>query len=84
VRLEHGADAGVHVTVADGCGGGRIGREHHAVLDLDRRDLDDESLYGLGVVVGVQGQEVDVAGGAAQLEGRQEQSSFEHEPLVMS
>jgi len=53
-------------------------------LDLDRRDLHDQALDGLGVVVGAQGQEVHVAGGTAQVEGRQEQPSLEHEPLVMS
>ncbi len=52
-------------------------------LDLDRRDLHDQALDGLGVVVGAQGQEVHVAGGTAQVEGRQEQPSLEHEPLVM-
>lgn len=83
-RLEHGADAGIHVTVANASGGDRVGQEHHAVLDLDRCDLDDEALDGLGVVVGAQGQEVDVARRAAQIEGRQEQPALEHEPLVMS
>jgi hypothetical protein len=83
-RLEQGADAGIHLTIADGSGGDRVGQQHHAVLDFDRRDLDDEALDSFGIVVGVQGQEVNVTRGAAQIEGRQEQPSLEHEPLDLS
>jgi hypothetical protein len=83
-RLEHGAYARVHVIVADGLRGDRVEQEHHAVLDVHRRDLDDQVLDCRGFVIGPQGQQVHVAGGPAQIEGREQQPALQHEPLVVS